>query len=149
MQQVVGMWVGAMVFAVLAAAPAIADGPRIAQIKTASGEASIVRGEARIAAKPGDALYVSDIIETGPSGTIGITFVDNTVFSAGPGSRLTVQEFRFDSSNFRGEMLANLRTGTLTVVSGDITRSSPGAMKIITPTSTLGVRGTTFAIRVY
>ena len=149
MRQVVGMWVGAMVFAVLAAAPAIADGPRIAQIKTASGEASIVRGEARIAAKPGDALYVSDIIETGPSGTIGITFVDNTVFSAGPGSRLTVQEFRFDSSNFRGEMLANLRTGTLTVVSGDITRSSPGAMKIITPTSTLGVRGTTFAIRVY
>jgi hypothetical protein len=45
--------------------------------------------------------------------------------------------------------LADMRKGSLTVVSGDITRGSPGAMKIKTPTSILGVRGTTFAVRVY
>jgi hypothetical protein len=36
----------------------------------------------------------------------------------------------------------------LSVVSGDIARSSPGAMKIQTPTAILGVRGTTFAVQV-
>ena len=46
------------------------------------------------------------------------------------------------------DMLAKLKKGTLTVVSGDIARSSPGNMKIQTPTAILGVRGTTFAIAV-
>jgi hypothetical protein len=46
-------------------------------------------------------------------------------------------------------MLADMRKGTLAVVSGDITRSTPGAMKIKTPTAVIGVRGTTFAVQVY
>jgi hypothetical protein len=41
-------------------------------------------------------------------------------------------------------MLTELRKGTLSVVSGDIARSSPGAMKVRTPAATLGVRGTRF-----
>jgi len=89
------------------------------------------------------------VVTTGPGGTIGFTFIDNTVFSTGPDSEVALEQFRFDSSNFSGEMLADMRKGSLTVVSGDITRSSPGAMKIKTPTSILGVRGTTFAVRVY
>ena len=94
-------------------------------------------------------LFVKDGIETGPDGAIGITFVDNTIFSAGPNSELALDAFQFDSNNFRGSMLADMRQGTLAVVSGDITRSSPGAMKVKTPTAVLGVRGTTFAIQVY
>ena len=46
-------------------------------------------------------------------------------------------------------MLADVKKGTLNVVSGDITRSTPGAMKIKTPTAILGVSGTTFAVKVY
>jgi hypothetical protein len=42
-----------------------------------------------------------------------------------------------------------MRRGTLAAVSGDIARSSPGAMKVKTPTAVLGVRGTTFAVQVY
>jgi hypothetical protein len=45
-------------------------------------------------------------------------------------------------------MLAKLQKGTLSVVSGDIARSSPGKMKIETPTAILGVRGTTFVVSV-
>ena len=138
-----------LVILMLAAGSAIAAEAQIAQVKTASGGASIIRGGGPVIASPGDALYVSDVIDTGPNGTIGITFVDNTVFSAGPGSQLALQQFRFDSSNFRGEMLADMRKGTLTVVSGDIPRTAPGAMKIKTPTAVLGVSGTTFAVQVY
>jgi hypothetical protein len=139
-----------MLLAIASAAPALAQGQRIGQIKTATGQAFIVRGEARLPAKVGDPVYESDTIETGaPGSTIGITFIDNTVFSTGPETQVALSQFRFDSSNFKGEMLADVKKGSLSVVSGDITRSTPGAMKIKTPTAILGVSGTTFAVKVY
>lgn len=132
------------------ATPALADGQRIGQIKTATGEAFIVRGGARLPAKIGDPVYESDVIETGTAGSaIGLTFIDNTVFSTGPETQVALSQFRFDSSNSRGEMLADVKKGSLSVVSGDITHSTPGAMKIKTPTAILGVSGTTFAVKVY
>ena len=133
----------------LLTAPANADGPQVAQIKTVAGTAFIIRDGSRITAKPGEPLYQHDIIETAADGAIGFTFIDNTVLSAGPGSEIALEQFRFDSNNFHGEMLAGLRKGSLTAVSGDITRATPGAMKVRTPTAILGVSGTTFAVKVY
>jgi hypothetical protein len=134
--------------------PSAAEAPpitqmAIAQIKKVTGQAAVLRSGARRPAIVGDMLFVKDVIETGADGGIGITFIDNTVFSAGPGSRIALDEFQFDSNDFRGAMLADMRQGTLTVVSGDIARSTPGAMRIKTPTAILGVRGTTFAVQVY
>jgi outer membrane protein OmpA-like peptidoglycan-associated protein len=148
------MWrVKARAFAVLltaltAAAPALAEGPPIGQIKTVSGTATLVRGDKHLPARPRDPVYQSDTIETGVDGSIGITFIDNSVFSTGPATELALREFRFDTGSARGNMLAELRKGTLTVVTGDITHTTPGAMTIKTPTAILGVRGTTFAVEV-
>jgi hypothetical protein len=129
--------------------PSAAEAPPIAQIKKVTGQAAVLRAGERRLAKVGDALFIKDVIETGSDGGIGITFTDNTVFSAGPSSEIALAEFQFDSNDFRGAMLADMRQGTLAVVSGDIARSTPGAMKVKTPTAILGVRGTTFAIQVY
>jgi len=126
---------------------AAAEGPRIGQIKTVSGEAMILRGTERLPVKPGDPLYTKDIVQTGEHGSIGISFIDNSVFSTGPDSQIGLDEFRFDSAA-GGEMLASMPRGTLSVVSGEITKKSPGALKIKTPTAILGVRGTTFAVQV-
>ena len=141
-------WCGGLLTGLLAATQSVAGNPQIGQIKTVSGTASVVRDGKLLPAKLGDPVYQSDMIETGPEGGIGITFVDNSVFSTGPGSQLALQEFRFDTSNARGKMLADLRKGTLTAVSGDITRITPGALSIKTPTAILGVRGTTLAVEV-
>ena len=133
----------------LGGVPSAAEAPPIAQIKKVTGQAAIMRSGERRSAIVGDMLFVKDVIETGADGGIGITFTDNTVFSAGPSSQIEIDEFLFDSNDFRGAMLAKMRQGTLAVVSGDIARSTPGAMKITTPTAQLGVRGTTFAVQVY
>jgi len=130
-----------------AAIPAAAEGPRIGQLKTVSGEVTILRDSARLSVKPGDAVYTKDIVQTGEHGSVGITFVDNSVFSTGPNSEIGLDEFRFDPAA-GGEMLASMPRGTLSVVSGEITKKSPGALKIKTPTAVLGVRGTTFAVQV-
>ena len=47
-----------------------------------------------------------------------------------------------------GEFVTDVQRGTLAVVSGQIAKRSPEAMKVTTPTTILGVRGTTFAIKV-
>jgi hypothetical protein len=129
-------------------AAAAADNSQVAQIKTVSGQADIVRGGTRSAAKIGDPLYEKDTIETGADGSIGITFIDNTVMSSGPNSQIVLEDYKFNSSNFSGTMLTDMRRGTVSMVSGDIARSSPGAMKVRTPTAILGVRGTRFVIEV-
>jgi len=143
------LWLAAALLLATAGIPRADEALPIAQVKKVTGQAAILRSGERRPANVGDMLLVKDIIETGSDGAIGITFIDNTVFSAGPNSQLALDEFQFDSTNFRGSMLADMRQGTLAVVSGDVTRSSPGAMKVKTPTAVLGVRGTTFAIQVY
>ena len=143
-----GLAAGGVAMALLLAAGAMAAEGEIAMIKTVAGEAVIIRGGQRLPAKVGDLLLEKDTIETGPNGTVGITFTDNTVMSAGPNSEVALAEYNFDSSNFNGSMLTDVEKGTLAVVSGDIARSSPQAMKIKTPTAILGVRGTRFTVEV-
>ena len=143
------LWLAGALLIATAGVCLAAEPPPIAQIKKVTGQAAVVRSGERRPATVGDMLFVKDIIETGADGGIGITFIDNTVFSAGPSSQIALDEFQFDSNDFRGAMLADMRQGTLAVVSGDIARSTPGAMKIKTPTAILGVRGTTFAVQVY
>ena len=125
-----------------------ADNSQVAQIKTVAGQAEVVRNGARTVARVGDPLYEKDTIETGPDGSIGITFIDNTVMSSGPDSQIVLEDYKFNSSNFKGSMLADMNRGTVSMISGDIARSSPGAMKVKTPTAILGVRGTRFVIEV-
>jgi len=127
---------------------AAADETAIAQIKTASGPAFVMRDGNRIAAKPGDMLFEKDVLQTDANGAIGATFTDNSVLSLGPNSEAALAQYAFDSGNFTGSMLTDMHKGTLTMVSGDIARSSPSAMKVKTPTAILGVRGTSFAVEV-
>ncbi|MGA7873006.1 MAG: FecR domain-containing protein [Candidatus Binatus sp.] len=125
-----------------------ADNSQVAQVKTVAGQAEIVRNGARATARIGDPLYEKDTIETGADGSIGLTFIDNTVMSSGPNSEIVLEDYKFNSSNFKGSMLTDMNRGTLSMISGDIARSSPGAMKVKTPTAILGVRGTRFVIEV-
>ena len=99
----------ALALIVLLAPPAHAQAPKIAQIKTASGQVTIVRDGSNLPARVGDLLYERDILETGSDGSIGVTFTDNTAMSAGTNSEVALAEYRFDSSNFNGSMLTDMR----------------------------------------
>jgi hypothetical protein len=120
----------------------------IGQIKTLDGEVYILRDNNRIPATLGALLKQADTVETGPSGSVGITFIDSSRFSAGPDTRLELSRFRFNPTTQDGEFLAGLDRGTLTVISGQIAKRSHEAMKIKTPTTILGFRGTRVAVKV-
>ena len=120
----------------------------IGQIKNVSGDVSIMREGVQVAAQVGGRLEQNDIISTGTDGSVGMTFIDNTRFSAGPDSRIELSRFRFNSTTHEGEFLTDIRKGTLAVTSGQIAKQSPDAMKVRTPTSVLAVRGTKFLVKV-
>ena len=120
------------------AGPAGADDP-IGQVKTAAGTVSVVRAGATSKLATGDHVFQSDVVATGPDGSVGITFEDNTMMSLGPDSRLSLDQFSFDTTTHAGVFDASLKSGTLAVKSGQIVKQTPGAV--------LGVRGTEFVVR--
>ena len=119
----------------------------IGQVKTSSGEVTVVRGGASQKVAAGDRVYASDVFETGVDGSLGITFADNSMMSLGPESRLSLDQFRFDTTTHEGVFDSSLESGTLVVKSGQIVKQTPEAMKVRTPGALLGVRGTEFVVR--
>lgn len=118
----------------------------IGRVKNASGEATVERDGAVIPATPGLALQESDALITGKDGTLGVTFVDNSRFSAGPNSRIELSRFRFNATTHDGQFDSRLQKGSVAIISGQIAKKTPDAMKIRTPSSILGVRGTEFVV---
>ena len=119
----------------------------IGQIKTASGEVTVLRGGVSQKVGTGDRVFQSDVITTGPDGSVGITFADNSMMSLGPDSQLSLDQFRFDTTTHEGVFDSSLANGTLAVKSGQIVKQTPEAMKVRTPGALLGVRGTEFVVR--
>jgi hypothetical protein len=121
-------------------------GEPIGQIKTQAGAVFVERAGVSRPAAIGDRVFVSDTIVT-TSGTVGITFLDNSMMSLGPMSRLSLDQFKFDATTHNGIFNSSLKKGTLSVKSGQIVRQTPEAMRIRTPAALLGVRGTEFVVR--
>ena len=131
--------------AVLAATPAFAE---IARVKQSSGVAFVERNAQQLKPAPGLQLLAGDKLVTGKDGRISVTFVDNTRFAVGPNSRVSVSEFQYDRTRQKGSMVTQVDRGSLAVVSGKIAKSDRDAMKVRTPNTLLGVRGTTFIVQV-
>jgi len=139
--------VPAAIFVVLAFS-AVSNAAEIGQIKNTTGQVFLLRNNQQQPAKPGDIVEEADTIITGTNGSFGMTLIDSTRISAGPNSRIELKQFRFNPTTQEGESLTELHRGTLAIVSGQIAKRSPDAMKVQTPTTILGVRGTSFAVKV-
>jgi hypothetical protein len=141
-----------LLFIVLCAAFGFAAAPpstaTIGQIKNVTGQVTLERGNLRREAAAGNLVEEADIIITGAKGSVGITLVDNSRLSAGPNSRIDLKRFQFNPTTQQGESVTEIRRGTLAIVSGQIAKGSPDAMKVQTPTTILGVRGTAFVVKV-
>ncbi|MBS1244190.1 MAG: putative exported protein [Deltaproteobacteria bacterium] len=128
-------------------APAIA-GETIGVVRTASGDATVTRGEKPIPAAPGLKLLVGDTLGTGPDGSLGVILRDDSSLSIGPGSRLVLRSFLFSTSEGTFDLVARITQGTMAYLSGLIGKLAPEKARFETPTATIGIRGTRFAVKV-
>lgn len=147
-------WLAALALLALAPGGVQAQGVQAAQgaqeeagmVKVSKGPVIIERGSQRLTASVGAKVLAQDRVVTGAGGSVGIALRDNTLLTAGPNSVLELNKFSFDSTTNTGQIDANVKRGTLSVISGKIAKNSPDGVVFTAPGMTLGVRGTEFVV---
>jgi hypothetical protein len=139
--------VGLIAVGVVLVTAGVAAADDVGRVKVVKGRVAIERGTQTLLATLGMNLQEGDVIVTGRDGAAGVTFNDDSLLSVGPDSVLAVDRFAFDTTTHAGRFDTSLRRGTLSAVSGKIAKQSPDAMKVRTPSTILGVRGTEFVVR--
>jgi hypothetical protein len=116
----------------------------VADVARVVGEASAqaTGAEAR-KLKTGDPVYLGDRLVTASGALLELAFRDRTRFTLGSETQMTVKEFSAPDSE-KPSFLAEVTRGVFRVISGLIARERPRAVKFVTPTATIGIRGTHF-----
>src|SRR5580704_13333640 len=130
----------------LPAQPASKSDNPIGSVAALQGEASVTRSSASSALKVKDAIFKGDVLQTAVNGTLGITFDDATTFSLRPNSRIAVDDFVYQDRGTNNIAGFDVVRGTIAFVASAVAKT--GDMKIVTPTATIGIRGTSGIIEV-
>jgi hypothetical protein len=117
------------------------------RVKVARGAVHVQRGGQSLPATVGFRVQPGDVVVTGPDGSAGIAFADDSLLSVGPNTTLAIDTFTFDQTTHRGSFKTSLRKGTLAAVSGKLARQAPDAMTVRTPVAVMAVRGTRVLVR--
>ncbi len=112
----------------------------IGQVETLTGNAQVIRAGVAVDLAVGDPVFQGDVVQTGTGSTLGLTFIDETVFSLSGGARMVLSSMVYDPDGSANSMLFDLVQGTFVFVTGQV--APTGNMRIETPVATIGVRGT-------
>ena len=120
------------------------------------GEVTIHNGSAVIDRQDGNKdievekeldVFSYDTVKTG-QGQVGIKFIDDTRVDVTAHSKLIIDEFVYDPDTNTGKLSLKATLGTVRYASGQIAKNSAQNVEIKTPTATIAVRGTDFAMTV-
>ncbi len=120
----------------------------IATVQKVSGMATVVRRGGTISAKIGLEIYQNDTLRTGPDGSIGVVFNDDTLLSLGPESMLVIDEFVFAPRQGNFSIVIRMLKGTAAYLSGLISKLAPESAHFETPSASIGFRGTKCLVKV-
>ena len=133
-----------VLFALLPAAAAAQGAPQ--RIGVAGGVNGLVQatapGAAARAIKSGAPLFLNDRVVTDAKGKLQLMLLDETVFTVGPNSDLTLDEFVYDPANDGGKVSAKIAKGAFRFVTGKVARKDPASMDVKLSVGTIGIRGT-------
>ena len=116
--------------------------------KVVHGDVRVERGGTSMPLRVGDEVLEKDTITVAPGGAVGITLRDNTRISAGPGSKLVLNGLQFDPQTHEGNVDTSILSGTMRYITGLVGRWRPQAVRVSTTTTTIGIRGTDFIVKV-
>jgi hypothetical protein len=80
------------------------------------------------------------------NGRVRIDFVDDTRVDVTENSRLVIDEFVYDTKQKTGSLSLKASLGTIRYASGQIAKNSKQNVTVSTPSATIGIRGTDFAM---
>lgn len=120
---------------------------QIGQVASLDGSATVTRANAApIALRLSDYVFEHDLLATAENSTLGVTFDDETTFNLSANSTIAVDAFVYEENGVGNSALFSVSRGTAAFVASLVAKT--GDMKIATPTTTLGIRGTTGIVEV-
>ena len=133
-----------------AASLSLASGQALAQAHI--GGAVVVHNDVRgqtqgktLAIAQGDRVFQNELVRTGADSLAKFMLLDETNVSLGPSSQLTLDKFVYDPQAGAKQVTIGAAKGAFRFISG---KSPHEAYEVRTPQATIGVRGTTYDVRV-
>ena len=118
----------------------------IGHVTKLAGNATAIRNGVSIILNQGDAVHKGDVVQSGSDSTLGITFIDGTVFGLASNAKMVLNEMIYDPNGSDNKSLLSLVQGTISFVAGATAKK--GDMKIDTPVATMGIRGTAVLVEI-
>ena len=94
--------------------------------------------------KAGDKIYLNETIYAGIDSGTQILLLDQSTFTIGSDSEVVMDTFIYDPATNDGKIVANVKKGSLKIISGLISKKNPDSLTVNVPEGTLGSRGTEF-----
>jgi hypothetical protein len=124
-------------------------GEPVGRVILAVGEVQASRDGQWIPLVRNSDVRTGDEIRTGPASNVQIRFADASIVALRSGTNFRVDEFIYKSDRTGGEKaLFALIKGGLRTITGAVGRSNRQDYGVVTPTSTIGIRGTHFSLAV-
>ena len=108
----------------------------------------IERGGQKQAVQSKDTVLVNDVVSTDGNGKVQVLFNDNTVVAIGNNSSIAIADFVFDEAAKKASFSAKMTQGVARFVTGKVVERNRDGFSVKTPSATVGIRGTTFAVEV-
>ena len=100
------------------------------------------------AVQRGSLIRPGDRLDTAEGGHIHVRFVDGALVSVRPGSRLWVEDYKYDPLNIsQSAVRFKLEYGVARAISGAAAEGAKDRFRLNTPLVAIGVRGTDFVVR--
>jgi VCBS repeat-containing protein len=141
---IVGALTGHVQFA--QASGAVDAGKVIGHVTKLNGNATVIRNGVSIVLNMGDNVHKGDVVQSGSNSSLGITFIDGTVFGLASNARMVLNDMVYDPNGSSNSSFLTLVQGTITFVAGQTAKH--GDMKVDTPVATMGIRGTACLVEV-
>ena len=120
----------------------------VGRVLLASGEAIAVRDGRDVRLDYGAQIEHADILRTGAASSLQVRFVDESLISLRENSQLGIESYRFAGKQDGNERaIFRLLKGGFRTVTGLIGQLNRQNYEVRTPTSTIGIRGTDYAVR--
>jgi hypothetical protein len=116
-----------------------------------AGVAAAVRGRVEVAmtagavgreVKSGESIFLGNAIKSAADSGMQIMLLDQTTFTIGANSEITIDQFVFDPASGSGKVAASVAKGVFRFVTGKVAQQNPSDMTIRLPTGNIGIRGT-------
>jgi hypothetical protein len=135
-----------MPVAVSGVLPSPGELSKIGVVAAAKGMVEVTTpGAAGRVVQSGEEIFIGDEVKTDAMGHLQILLLDETVFTIGPNSAITIDKFIYDPKTQVGNMQASITKGVFRYISGKIAAKKPENVTIKLPTATIGIRGTIVA----